>query len=259
MCPTGVPAQPLNRPPEITTNKVLLPCAGMDGPQLKRQKGEHTVHIYKMTVSAAGAGGEAGAAAAAGASWLRGRLLCHSYASSLRSDTLLPPLLTLLLHQAGGQQGLPPQDAPATAAQVTALAAQVTALAAQVTALADQIAARSKVVDARAFNSRARSQNMAKLAAGAAFVPLQKEKEPAAGGPDAGTLPAQNLFPADKVAAQKVRGDGPAGRPCNCGTCAAICTLRQLPHSRPTISGLPACPRCVAAVRQQPQSAGGLL
>ena len=90
----------------------------------------------------------------------------------------------------------------ATQETVVALKAQLEAVAAQVAALAALINTGMAVMDARSINARARAQNMAKLAAGAALVPLQKEQQPGAG-----TLPPPNLFPADldRVAVWKVR------------------------------------------------------
>lgn len=145
--------------------------------------------------------------------------------------------------------------------QMKALSDQMTAFKDAVDARMDAMDARMDAVDARmdaaAYNSRARARNNAM---GAAFVPLQKEKQPGAG-----TLPPQNLFPANTTAAFRVRSDGPAGWQCGSGTCLlrhAPSTAALLPSNWPwpaRLHCLPACLRRVAAEHQGPQPAGGLL
>ena len=115
------------------------------------------------------------------------------------------------MHHAGGQLGPPAQAAPATAAQVEELAGHVEELAGQVAKLKNMVmdlAGDMKVMSAQITNIRARAQNAVKLRAGAALMPLVKEKQPAAGGARVGTMPPRGLFPPNQVALQKVCGGG---------------------------------------------------
>jgi hypothetical protein len=139
------------------------------------------------------------------------------------------------------------QEAPALGAQEAALAGQVTAVMRQVSEVREQVAElleEMRAMKARVFNSRVRAHNKANLAAGGPLRPLQKEKQPAAGGACAGTLPALNLFPSNRIAAFKVRL-----ATVQQDSCAALESLLHhashntcVPPLQLTVFCLPACP-----------------
>jgi hypothetical protein len=151
---------------------------------------------------------------------------------------MLPlPVLTLLLYQAGAQQG-PPAQCYVTAEQMLRVAGKM----AELTRLVKE---QQEMMHARACNERVRAHNRRDLVPGAALRRVLKEQMPAAGGATPGTLPPP-IFPADKAAVQQMTP--PCQRTVPRGGCAALGLALGLapcasPAARaPTEFGLPCLP-----------------